>query len=211
MRKTAFGGIWMGTKKLKFSNGQVLALSFDEVFLKFKSLCDRLSYRWVSTYSVDDLQQEAYIALWNAFEKYDFEKYGHVLFSTFAFSCINYAHLRYNAKHRSKFHKSTSQITQMVSLQQPIQNGKGDSFEIADVVGQDETFSEDVLNQILISGALDKLSKNAQQEILAFANGFKINEIAKNRNLDRRKISDRVKKISLRLGHLIPKDVLYKN
>lgn len=114
-------------KKLKISEEEVSMLSFEDVFLKFKKLCDRLSYRWASTYPIEDLQQEAYIGLWNAFEKYDFKKYSHVLFSTLAFSYINYSHLRYHAKHRSKFHKVTSQITQIISLQQPLKNSKGDS------------------------------------------------------------------------------------
>lgn len=166
----------MSTKLIILSETKQAQMTFEEVYEKYKGLLNKKAYPWSQTYGMDEMYQVASISLWNAYEKYDHDTYP-VPFMVVASKFIDYGLLAYHAKHKPKFDKKTSQIKSMTSLQSLVFNNNGDELELEDLIGEAETYSVEVVDRLVLDRLFKKFSKNQQQDILSYVNGYKIKEL----------------------------------
>lgn len=172
------------SKTIIMSENNQSVMTFDEVFHKFQGLLRNKAYRWSQTYDYDEMFQIASIALWKAYEKYDSEIYP-IPFMIVAAKFINYALLGYHAKHKPKFDKQTSKIKSMVSINDIVFNSKGEGVERQDLIGEDETFTQEIISQMVLDKIFRKFSKQQQQQIQDIASGYSLTEIADEKSLSR--------------------------
>ena len=168
----------MDAKLIIISETKRGLMTFEEIYEKYKGLLHKKAYPWSQTYGFDEMYQVASIALWNAYEKYDSEAYP-IPFMVVASKFIDYGLLAYHAKHKPKFGNKTSQIKSMTSLQSTVFNGKGDELELGDLIGEAETYSGEVVDRIVLDQLFKKFTKNMQQDILSYVNGYTFKELAK--------------------------------
>jgi hypothetical protein len=172
------------SKTIIVSENNQSIMTFEEVYLKFQGLLKNKAYKWSKTYDYDEMFQIASIALWKAYEKYDSTIYP-IPFVIVAAKFINYALLGYHAKYKPKFDKQTSKIKSMVSINDIVFNGKGEGVERQELIGEEETFTQEIISQIVLDKIFKKFSKQQKQDILDIVAGHGMAELAEAKNISK--------------------------
>ncbi|SFM36925.1 sigma-70 RNA polymerase sigma factor region 4 domain-containing protein [Pelosinus propionicus] len=172
------------SKTIIISENNQSVMTFEEVYYSFQGLLKNKAYKWSKTYDYDEMFQVASIALWKAYEKYDSSVYS-IPFMIVAAKFINYALLGYHAKHKPRFNRKTSKIKSMVSINDIVFDSKGEGVERQELIGEDETFTQEIINQMVLDKIFRKFSKYQLQQIQDVVNGYKLTEIAEEGNLSK--------------------------
>lgn len=162
-------------------NDQV-KLTFEQIYEKYKNLLRKKAYSWAKTYGYDEMYQVASIALWKAYENYNSEKFP-VAFGFIAARFIDNELLAFHNKNKRKFDKKTSKIRSIVSLNDIVFDSKGEGIELLELIGEEETYTEEIIDKILLNKLLKKFTKQQQQDIMDYINGYKLKDLAKFKNI----------------------------
>lgn len=193
--------------KLILLNGPVpVEMAFEEIHRQFQGLIRKKAYGWSTTYEFDELCQVAAIALWKAYARYDFNNCP-IPFAAMAASYIKYSLLGYHAKHKSKFDKKTSQIRSLCSLHDLIDNGSGEETELQELIGEDETFTQETADRLLLEKVLNRIPKRQKQDIFAYVDGYKMKELAESKEVSSQQQAARLRGAFLRFRTLYIKEL----
>ena len=170
-------------KLIIVSQDKMTEMEFEEVLKKYKPLINKEIYAWVKSYEYDELFQVCSIALWKAFENYDYTK--EIGFGYIAKMYIKNQVFNYHRKEISKLKNKSSQIKSIRSLNDIVFDEKSEGVELQDLIGEDETYTEETANKLLIDKLLKKFTTQQQQDIMAYVGGYKSTELAKSKNISK--------------------------
>ncbi|RAK21118.1 RNA polymerase sigma factor (sigma-70 family) [Anoxybacillus vitaminiphilus] len=196
-------------KDIILRKGSIQTMSFEQVFQRYQNLLKKKAYSWSTTYryEFDELFQVASIALWQAYRKYDSSKYP-IPFGALAVKYIDYSLLAYHNKHKPKFDRETSQIKSIMSLHQLVIDKDGEGTELMELIGQEETFTEETVDRIVIDSLFKKFSNQQRQDILDYINGHKFKEMAESKGVSSQVVSSRIRSSFLKFRTMYIKEML---
>lgn len=175
-------------KMIRLSQHKQEELTFEEVYKQYLPLLNSQSYSWSQScgYDVEELFQHGAIALWKAYENYSIER--EIGFGHFAKIYVQNAMRRYHQLNKPKTRNITSQVRVVESLQSKLSNKKGDDeVELVDLLGTPETFSQDVVDKIVLNKIFKRFSKRQLNDILKYVNGYSKRELAESKDMEYRK------------------------
>jgi len=193
------------SKLIIVNDNDKVKLTFEQTYLKYQNLLRKKAYSWAKTYGYDEMYQVASIALWKAYEKYDSEKFP-VRFVYIAAKFIDNELLAFHNKNKQKFDKKTSQIKSMVSLNDIVFDSKGEGIELLELIGEEETYTEEIVDKILLSKMLKKFTKQQQQDIMDYINGYKLKELADSKNISNQVLALRMQAVFAKFRALYIKE-----
>lgn len=164
--------------------GEVKEMSFREVYEQFEPLVYKKARRWKSRRDLDDLLQEASIALWHAYQQYDYKKHK-TQFMSLAFTTIKYHLLNYMRDTQSKSKLETAQVKYVDSLNDRISNMQDEQMELKDTIESGEDIESTVVTKVYIDDFLSLVTEQQRTILLLNASGYSIRDIAKKIGVNR--------------------------
>lgn len=192
-------------KKVLLNNAIPEMKSFEEIHHHFQGLIRSKAARWANLYDFDELCQVAAISLWKAYEKYDVELYP-VPFVAMAAGYIKYALMNYHNKNKPKFHRKTSQIRSICSLFELINDGSGEGTELQELIGEEETFSQQAADREVLDRLLNRIPPQQREDLFAYVDGYKMRELAAAKDVSSQTVAKRIKHSFLRFRALYIKE-----
>ncbi|MDF2652914.1 MAG: hypothetical protein K0Q73_8719 [Paenibacillus sp.] len=197
----------MENAKLVLINGSTPELkTFEDIHRQFQGLIRKKAYSWSSSYEFDELCQVAAIALWKAFLKYDVDAYP-IPFIAIASKYIDYALIGHHNKYKPKFNKKTSQIRSMCSINDLISDGDGET-ELQDLIGEEETYTQETVDKIVLDKLLKRIPKQQKQDIFAYIDGYKMKELAEAKDTSSQLVATRIRSAFMRFRALYIKELV---
>ncbi len=194
------------SKLIILNNNNQAMLTFEQIYGKYQNLLRKKAYSWANTYDYDEMYQVALIALWKAYEKYDSEIFP-VAFGFIAAKFIDNELLAYHNKNKRKFDKKTSKIKSVVSLYARVSDSKGEGVELLELIGEEETYTEEIINKILLNKLLKKFTKQQQQDIMDYTNGYKLKELAEAKKISNQALALRMQAVFAKFRALYIKEM----
>jgi RNA polymerase sigma factor (sigma-70 family) len=161
-------------KMLILPKGERKEVTFEEILNKYKPLLNKQAYLWYQ-YDRQDIYQTASIGLWKAYENYDIER-GYA-FSTMAKRYVINEVLRFHYQNKPKYENKTSQIKGMTSLQSLVFDKHGEGTELMDLVGIEETFTNDIVEQVILRRIFRQFSERQRYDIINYIDGYSKGEL----------------------------------
>jgi RNA polymerase sigma factor (sigma-70 family) len=180
-------------------------MSFEEVYKMYTPLMNKQAYIWVQ-YDRDDIFQTASIGLWKAYKNYDIER--GFTFGTLAKKYVINEVLRYHLKHKPKSENKTAQIKSVESLQSTLRGKNGDETELMEVVGVDETFSSDVIDQVILRKIFSQFSERQRFDIINYIDGYSKSELIEGKNTSTYQAKKIVKRSFIKFRNLYIKEMV---
>src|SRR5690625_3737141 len=129
--------------------GKVREMSFEEVYKQFKPMLIKLSSRWTRIREKDDLMQAASIALWKAYEKYDYEKYK-TEFITIAYKEVKMRLISFVRDTVPFEEKKNTKIKEIKCLDEKITSSEDGDQTLADVLYSNDDTEKEATDRVLI-------------------------------------------------------------
>lgn len=178
-------------------------LSFEEVFELNKGLIREVANEYYPTfekygdYDREDLYQEAYMALWNAFEKYDETK--NYAFSTLATHCIKNA---FNVIIKARKREKRKGDTDRIFLDKKLSDGEKENNDNYNLLIKDN-FENEFLENKLLGEIYDSLTEREKLYLLVLTDEIKAVNLAEHLGVSRAAISKNIKKFKLKIEPLV--------
>lgn len=180
--------------------------SFEDIHSQFQGLIRKKAMRWYRVYEFDEMCQVAAIALWKAYERYDY--YARPIpFVAIASTFIKYDHLNYHVKHKPKYDKKSSQVRSIHSLHALVSSSDGET-ELQDLIGEDETFTQETADRMLLEKVLLRIPDKQKQDIFAYIDGYKMKELAEAKDVSSQQQAIRLRSAFLRFRALYIKELV---
>jgi RNA polymerase sigma factor (sigma-70 family) len=186
-------------------NKQAL-MTFDEVYARYQPLLKKKAYAWSKNCEYDEMFQLASIALWKAYEKYDSALHP-IAFGWFAGKFIDNALLAHYSKSR-KCERPTSQVKTIVSLHGVVYDNKGNETELQDLIGEDETFTHEVTENIVLDKIFKKIPPAQLQDVMNYLSGHSQSELASSNNTTQVSISRKLQQSFAKFKALYVKEMM---
>lgn len=178
-------------------------LSFEEICEMNKGLIKKISNEYYPTFEKfgdfdkEDLYQEAYTALWIAFEKYDETK--NYAFSTLATHCIENAfNIIIKARNRQKRKGDTDRIF----LDKKVSDGEKENTDAYNLLIKDN-FENEFLENKLLSEIYNQLDEREKLYLLVLTDEIKAVKLAEHLGVSRAAISKNIKKFKIKIEPLV--------
>lgn len=179
------------SKLIIVNDNDKVMLTFEQILKRYQYLLRSKAYSWAKSYGYDEMYQVASIALWKAYEKYDSKKFP-LPFVFIARRFIDNELLSFHNKNKPKFNNKTSKIKSVVSLNDIVFDSEGEGIELMELIGEDETYTVEIIENILLSKLLKKFTKQQQQDIMDYVNGYKLKELADSKNISNQALALRM-------------------
>lgn len=192
-------------KMLILPKGERKELTFEEVLIKYKPLLNKQAYIW-QQYDRDDIYQIASIGLWKAYEKYDIQR-GYT-FGTLAKPYVINEVLRYHLKHKSKTKNKTSQVKFIDSLYSTAYSNKdGEEKELIEFIGIEETFTEDIVEQLILRKIFSHFSERQMHDIINYIDGYSKGELIEVKNTNTNQAKKVINRTFIKFRNLYIKEM----
>jgi DNA-directed RNA polymerase specialized sigma24 family protein len=189
----------METKLLKIRENTNQYLTFEQVFSQYRPLLKSKAYSWIKRYEFDEMFQLASIALWEAYRAYDIGS-GEATFGFIAGKFIDNKLLSHHAKYGARAKKVI-----FISLNAPISDDDG--TELGEIIGEEEKYTADVVEKIVIDGLLERLPQKQKADIQSILDGFRRKEIVELTSQSQPIVYKRIKAALRRLEKMYVREV----
>ncbi|WP_080833257.1 sigma factor [Cohnella massiliensis] len=196
----------VNAKPILLNGSEPELLTFDDIHKRFQGLIRSKAARWTFAYEFDELCQVAAIALWRAYDRYDAEAFP-IPFGAMAASYIKYALMGYHQKNKPKFDRKTSQIRSLCSLFDLVDDGSGEGTELHELIGEEETFTQETADRLLLEKLLKRIPKQQRDDIFAYVDGFTMKELAVVKDVSSQQQANRLKAAFMRFRALYIKEL----
>lgn len=177
---------------------KVELMGFDGVMKEYSNLVYKLAHKYTDGHDFEDLMQEGYVALWEAFLSYD-EVH---CFSTHATWQLRKRYTQLLVAKKAKIRNDEN--LEIIRFDKKAEDNNNDYYN--SVVDKQSDFEESLLTKLAIESVMHLLSdeeKKLMGVLMGLVNGA---ELARRENVSRQNISQQAKKLKRRLKILL-KDV----
>lgn len=169
--------------------GEIRNMTFEEVHKQYEGLLHNRTNKYIAHTLYDDIFQEAQIALWRAYKRYNKPNNE---FMTFAYSWI-WGAISTFLRDYNKTHVRNRAIDVVMSIDKSI--NKEDDIYLKDIIKDDYDLQKEILKKSEINDILSQVTDRQRKILIMIARGYSQSEISKLLGITRQGVNEHLRRV----------------